>query len=425
MSTLIITLAAPGTAEFASGQALAYCLASESQTVSSHGSAAAALMPRAQNTVLLLPNEALAWHRVKLPKLPRSISSQKMRAIIEGLAEEQLLDDTSTLHIASFRHSNDDPALGTWLAVCNKTWLMQQLQIIQDAGHRISRIACLSYPLASNKSPDTNGSTMKVHVSTAAQACITVSDETSVLSAPLTHARAVWPGLTNSDIFVTAEPAVASAAEAILQTKVTVVQSAAYALQATLDARSIGLDLAQGDLAVTGSGRWLLQVGAKARELVSAPSWRAARWGLALGLLVNVVGLNAWAWKESNTLESKRRQSVQILTQTFPQVKVIVDAPVQMQRELAVLRQTSGGLNNRDMENLLARFASLAPSMQPTAINFASGELSLRGSNLTSTQIAELLPQLRSAGLAVRSEGDRSIVYEAPKISSVLIGGTP
>jgi general secretion pathway protein L len=112
-------------------------------------------------------------------------------------------------------------------------------------------------------------------------------------------------------------------------------------------------------------------------------------------------------------LVAKRQLTTQLLTQTFPQVKVVVDAPVQMQRELGALRQSSGALGSRDLESMYARFAALAAiTTAPSAIDFAAGELSIKGSGLAASQLSGLQDKLQSAGLAVRSEADRVIVSE-------------
>ena len=36
--------------------------------------------------------------------------------------------------------------------------------------------------------------------------------------------------------------------------------------------------------------------------------WKAARWGAALALLAQVVGLNAWAWTENRAIAAKQVQ---------------------------------------------------------------------------------------------------------------------
>jgi general secretion pathway protein L len=419
MSTLIVTLSAPGQP----GHELAYCLTTNAQTISSHGNAALALLPRADETVLLLPSTALSWHRVTLPKLSRSTSAQKMRAVLDGLAEEQLLDDTAALHIAPYRPS-DSTDNTTWLAVCDKDWLVQHLRSVQAAGHKVSRIVPQAFPLSAVDA-DTAAVSHRVHVSgTPEAAWVTLTDASGVLTVPLAHARAAWPEIgADAQVSITAEPAVAAAAEAVLSSKVTIVQSAQQALQATLDARSYGVDLAHGDIAVTGSGRWLQLAGTMVRDLAAAPAWRAARIGFALLLLANVVGLNVWAWKERNALVAKRTLVNQLLTTTFPQVKVVVDAPVQMQREVSSLRQASGTLGSRDLESMYARFAAIAAvNAAPAAIDFAAGEVTVKGSGMAASQLSGLQGKLQNAGLAVRSDADRIVISEA---STPRAGATP
>lgn len=420
MSTLIVTLSPPGS----SPGELAYCLASNAQTISSHGSAPLALLPRADDTVLLLPGAALSWHRVTLPKLSRTTSAQKMRAVLDGLLEEQLLDDTAALHIAHVR-ARDAADHSAWLAVCNKDWLLQQLQSVQAAGHRVSGIVPQAFPQLAQAGAQGSANAGRAHISgTPDAACITLADSDGVLTLPLSQAHVVWPALDVQTLSaITAEPAVAALAEATLGTKVAIAQSAQQALTALLEARSYGIDLAQGDLAVAGSGRWLQLAGTALRDLLSAPAWRAARIGLALLVLAQVVGLNAWAWRERSAVQAKRQQVNQLLTQTFPQVRVVVDAPVQMQREVAALRQASGGLGTRDLESLLARFAAQAAATSaPSAIEFASGEVTLKGAGLDAGQLSGLQPRLQSAGLAVRSEADRIVISET---ASARTGGTP
>ncbi len=413
MTTLIVTLPSPGTAH----SELAYAVANNAQALSNHGSAPLALLPRADETVLLLPSDSVSWHRVSLPKLSRSLSAPKLRSVLEGAIEEHLLDDASAVHIASYRASGNADGTMSWLAVCDKSWLLEHLRSLQNAGHRISRIVPSAFPLnvqQPNAHQTASSGQVRAHVSGIPEAAnVSVADDTGVVSVPLHHARTVWPAL-HTDTLITAEPAVAAAAENIFNTKVTMVQTAQYALLAAQEARNHGVDLAQGELAVKGSGRWLQQASTLLRELVSAPVWRAARMGLALMLLVNIVGLNAWAWKERSALQVKQLQKNQLLTQTFPNVKVVVDAPLQMQRELVALRQSSGAAGSRDLESMYALYSSIvATGSSPTAIEFAAGELTLKGSGLDASQLTTHQARLRSAGLsAVRSDDGRIVVTE-------------
>lgn len=422
MTTLIATLPLPGSPD----RELAYCLVTNAQTVSSYGQAAVGLLPRADEAVLLLPSQALSWHPVTLPKVARSISAARLRAVVDGLVEELVLDDTSELHIALYRPAINIQAGAAWLAACNKAWLADHLQALQAAGQRVSRIVPAAYPAATAKSlgvptePSLNPSPARAHVSGSSETAVfTLTDARGVLSVPLAHAKLVWADLIHNEAAtVTAEPAVAAAAEAVLGIKVSVVQTAQVALQAMLDARSDGVDLAQGPFALSGSDRWVQQLAQIARDVLAAPAWRAARIGALVLAVAQLLGLNAWAWKERVSLDNKRQLSTQLLTQTFPLVKVVVDAPVQMQRELALLRQSSGSLANRDIENLLTKFFAAIPgATAPTAIDYAGGELTLKGTGLSTAQLADALPKLRNANLVARNESDKVIVSEliAPK----------
>jgi general secretion pathway protein L len=424
MTTLIATLSPPNSSSAPAAEVV-YCQVTNAQTVSSYGTAAVGLLPRADEVVLLLPAQAVSWHLVQIPKLARSISAVKLRALVDGLAEELVLDDTAQLHISLYRPKTGD-AGKAWLAVCDTHWLAEQLQSFQAAGHRVRSIVPAAYPSAfapndtlraepqmGDAAPALPANNARMHVSGSLEtATLTVADAAGVLTVPLGQAKLLWPGM-GSDSYITAEPAVAATAEASLGTKVTVVQSAQVALQAMLDANSDGLNLAQGAFALSGSDRWLQKVSHTARDLLSAPAWRTARLGAIVFAVAHLLGLNAWAWKERSSLEAKRGQTTQLLTQNFPQVKVIVDAPVQMQRELALLRQASGSLSGRDLENLMAKFYGAATTATtPSGIEFANGELTLKGTGLGASQLSELQPKLRAAGLTVRSEADRIVVAE-------------
>ena len=101
----------------------------------------------------------------------------------------------------------------------------------------------------------------------------------------------------------------------------------------------------------------------------------------------------------------------EVLTRTFPGVKVVVDAPVQMTRELALLRQATGGASNGDFEAILASFGALALiSSAPSAIEYAANEVRFKGLGLAASQVAEAAGQLKTQGYAVRSEGDSVLI---------------
>ena len=150
------------------------------------------------------------------------------------------------------------------------------------------------------------------------------------MSLPLSsQALALLPSLPE-DTPCVAEPAVAELAEQVLH-RPPVLQQAP---QRWLQAAQSDWDLAQFEFSSSGRARAFKKLGTAWADVLAAPQWRAARWGALLLVAVNLVGLNAWAWRERSALEEKREAIRRTLTQTFPQVKVVVDAPVQMEKEV-------------------------------------------------------------------------------------------
>jgi general secretion pathway protein L len=208
---------------------------------------------------------------------------------------------------------------------------------------------------------------------------------------------------------VRAEPAVAALAERALGQRA----SLHTASQRALEAARGDWDLAQFDLASTGRTRALRQAGSVASALINAPQWRAARWGAGLLVAAHLVGLNAWAWQERQSLSAKQAAVRSTLTQTFPKVQVVVDAPVQMERELAQLRQAAGSVSPRDLEPLLAAAGSALPEgQQPTAIEYTPGELRLRGIAFNPDSEPAVSARLQAAGYQLRQD-DGSLLLRA------------
>jgi General secretion pathway protein L (GspL). len=122
---------------------------------------------------------------------------------------------------------------------------------------------------------------------------------------------------------------------------------------------------------------------------------------------VNLVGLNAWAWRERSALEDKRDALQAMLTQTFPQVKVVVDAPVQMEKEVAALRQATGATSGRDLEAMLGALSTAAPAQRPLgALDFASGELRVKGLALQPGETQAITGALKGQGYSAALQGE-------------------
>ena len=167
------------------------------------------------------------------------------------------------------------------------------------------------------------------------------------------------------------------------------------------------------DLASSSRIRTVKRMSGLARELLQAPGWRPARWGVAIFLLANLLGLNVWAWKEQSALQASRAAVQSTLTQTFPRVKVVVDAPLQMERELSLLRQASGAVTGRDLEPVLSALGSVTGVEQSlNAIEFISGEIRLKGMQLGTPEAARISGQLQRKGFTARQDGDTFFIQQ-------------
>ncbi|MBC7681661.1 MAG: general secretion pathway protein GspL [Ferruginibacter sp.] len=396
MSTLIVLLPLePATGVFD------YVLTSDGRSAASHDRAAAALLPRSTELVAVVPAQALSWHSVQLPKgslkqgtLGGSAGSPRLRAVLEGLLEDRLLEEPTELHFAL---QPDAPTDGpVWVAACNRVWLRTTLAMLEAAHRKVARIV-----------PECAPDSLHLQVIGTPELPQLLSTSLHGVSLlPLNAATLAMAQAAHTEaVELVAEPAVAALAEQLAQRPVTLQQAS----ERWLDSARGRWDLAQFDLSNSTRSRAWKGLAAQATVWLQAPQWQAARWGLALLLLAQIVGLNAWAWKESDSLEAKRIALRTTLTQAFPGVKVVVDAPVQMGRELALLRQTAGATSTRDLEAMLNALGNaLPPPQAATALDFAPGEARLKG--LPTSSDSAIAEKLRASGYSVRAEGNLSIL---------------
>lgn len=137
--------------------------------------------------------------------------------------------------------------------------------------------------------------------------------------------------------------------------------------------QAAGWNLAQFDFRV--QSRLSSRLQATIHALWQGPDWRAARLALVVLLLVHIVGLNVWALLDRAALSAKREQLKNILTQTFPETPVVIDAPQQMTRAVAALRATSGNLSAKDLEPQLAEQATQNQAL--TQVTYDQGTLTV------------------------------------------------
>ena len=362
--------------------------------------APAAVLPRDGDCTLLLPPAALSWHRVRLPagvgrRTPR------LRAVLEGLLEDRLLDEPAGLHLALAPGLTADGH--HWVAACDRTWLHGHLQQLEGAGLRVSRLVPMAVP---------DGESPRLHLlGDATGSWLLASGGTTsggVLMLPATaESLALLRPTDGPDAEASADPELTALAERLLQRPVRPLPRAAW-LQG---AAGSDWDLAQFELARRGPARWAGRLAPRWQSWRTDARWRAARWGLLALVVGQLLGVNAWAWKERADWQARRDAIRATLTDTFPAVTLVVDAPVQMAREVMALRQATGAAAAGDFEPLLGALAQALPAGRAaTGLDYDGRELRVLGLALGGDELAALQARLQSLGYQARVDGERLVL---------------
>jgi general secretion pathway protein L len=406
MSKLIVSLPYPGTSNPAQAGSVLYhyVLARDAQNRSKSGTATLSELPKADATVLVVPARALSWHQVDLPKVPKA----KLRAALDGLLEERLLDDTNAMALALSPEAQAGKATaGAWVAACDKAWLNAAIQACDAAGCRITQVVPEFWPQIEPQ----------IIVSgVPEEAWMTRADAQGVMTVPLRPGDT--SGITGALLAgfpetspVLAEPAVAALAEASLPHKIELRQHSSGLLQS---AASLW-ELAQFEQSLSGDSQGVKSVIRRWQSFWQSPAWRPARWGLAGLLLANVLGLNVWAWQQKSSLTAKRAQLESLLTQSFPSVKVVQDAPKQMSREMVQLRQATGASGLQNFESMISAFSTVNSSpavvnIAPTAIEYVADSMNLKGVKLAGNELSAAQAKLKVMGYTLTQNGDTSSI---------------
>jgi len=368
----------------------------------------------------IVPAAALSWHRVSLPVgLQRQAS--RLSPALQSLMEEPLLDEPEAMHLSM--QADWEANSPGWVAACNKAWLKHHLSQLQTMGHVVHRIV-----------PEWAPSTVKGEVSawvsgTPEDAWLWVNNAQGAWRLPLLAGLRYWAeqlqSLPNAQdiparVVIQADPAVADLAQNALRQLQSHHQAefserfntwrieVVTAVQRYAKAGAANWDLAQFEFAAHGSARWLQKANRLWQTFAKGEAWKPARWSLALLVLAQCVGLNVAAWQLNAQVKLQRDLQKSILTQSFPNVTV-VDAPLQMAKELERLQRNSGAVSARDFEWVLQAVGAALPAGQSISnLDYqvqGNGETRLQGLQLTEAQNSEFAKALRNQGLDAQLNG--------------------
>lgn len=381
----------------------AYVLSPDGIAVARHGNAAPALLPRADSVVVVVADTDVSWHRITVPKAPAA----RLRAALASVLEDQLLGEPDAVHLALAPGASGGHS--AWVAVLDKAWFVGALATLEQAGIRVDRAVPMAWP----EDTPLGHFCCAFGADASAPMQLTWSDAAGVaaISVQGSLARQMLPLWAAQPARWSAHPAVAAPAERWLGATVQVLTDEQRMLQAV---RSLW-NLRQFDLAPRQRGaRALREAG---RQFLS-DSWRPVRYGLVALALLQVVGLNLWAWHQQRQIDQRRDAMTRLLRDTHPQLRTVLDAPVQMERETQALRAAAGRSDDTDLETLLGAAAAVWPeNLAPlSTLRFESGRLSFGASDWSDEQIAQFRAQLFHDGWEVTSNnGVLTISRGAPR----------
>ena len=417
MSLLVVQLsprdrlgARSGPPDAAAGQRVPaewpYVLSTDGRSVSQAGRASTALLPRADQVVLLLAAGDVSWHRIDIPKAPAA----RLRDALAGVMEEALLNEGAALHFALA----DDalPGRSGWVAVTDGPRLGEALAALESAGQGVEKVVPAAMPAAPARGHFHLGAGLEGEAADAhASPWLMLSQPEGVLNLRVGGlARTRLPADGMADVRWTSTPAAAQAAERWLGSPLAIQGEAEHALEAAL-AR---VNLRQFDLAPRTRGTRALRQAAK--RFFSA-DWRPVRLGVAALALLHLVGLNAYAWQQRQALAERRSAMSELLRAAHPGVRTVLDAPVQMQRETDRLRAAAGRAGDGDLEALLSAAAAAWPDgLGPTqTIRFEPGSLTLAAQGWGEPQILQFRERIRSAGYGAEFADGRVTLTRASR----------
>lgn len=375
-------------------QEWAFVFSHDGRGVAQQGTAALALLPKADEVLLLVADADMSWHHVQIPKAPAA----RLRAALVGVMEEALLDDAEALHFALAPGAA--PGRTGWVAVTHRPQLAAALDALEAAGLSVLRVVPASVPTLPGSPARGHFHASGSSEGSSPRLSLAREDGVLVLGLAGTLSRALQPSEPGTRW--TATPAAAAAAENWLGAPVAVWTDAERALESVQGAAN----LRQFDLAPKRRGTRAL------RDLAQrffSREWRAVRWGLVSLVVLQLVGLNAYAWQQKQMLAAKRQAMNTLLRSAHPGVQVVLDAPLQMERETERLRAAAGKPGDGDLESLLAAAAGAWPdgAGPVQGLRFEPGKLSMVAQGWGDPQLVQFKDRLRPAGLGAELQEGR------------------
>ena len=362
---------------------LRYAVRANNGELQRNGTAQLAELPRTERVDIIVPASMVLFTEVKLPP----VRGQKLRQLLPFAVEEKILSDPDQVQVAV--GARDEGGL-TRLAVVDRIWLDTCCDRLRRLGLRpINGFAETCLPELEPNAWTLIWDGQDGFVRTAVGAGLAL-DSMGVSGAPFGLRRAVEEARINTrlpeKIILRATDAAASVPDLQLwstQLGVSVVPGQDWHWAPRFLNTANAINLLQGDYAPSSSLReWVPQL----RPILLLA-------GLIIGAQVLATGADWWRLnREKKNLTAEMNK---IFKTAFPNASVVVDPPLQMQRNLAELRRASGQAQPNDFLPLLAKILPLMSAATAVeAMTYEQGALKVDAMFRDEASVSDLRKRL-------------------------------
>jgi len=360
--------------------ALEWVLRAERGRLLAKGRDELAKMPGADELELIVPAGVVAFSRVKLP----AGKGEKLRRLLPYAVEDRVAGEPDALHVAMGPMQDGETAV----AVVNRAWVTRVLKLFASAGMKPRRMlpeTLLVGMLPGGWSVVWAEAEGFVRAGECAGQMLDGGAPPLALRLLLDEARQAGRAPERLTVHGNVE-----GLEQWSETLGLPVVSASSWDWRTADSSAVPIDLMQGEFSPRSS----------LPEFVSR--LRPALILLGLIALLQFGGSVADWWRLKSEKQQIVKKMEQDFRQIFPEEKVLVDVPLQMERKLDGLRRNAGSMTENDFIPALARLAPLLDvSVQNRVerINFERGALKVEMLAEASAYADELRHRLQGASL--------------------------
>ena len=367
-----------------------------------------AALPKADKVQVVAPAARVLLTSVRVPLRNR----QKLLKLLPYAVEDKLMYDPDSIHVAAgARQSNDEVAV----AVIEQRWMEAVMNALRQAGQRphemwpetlLGKIR----PGAWQVVWQGQGGFARIGES-AGFALDGGNEEAPPLALSLAVQEARLAGKAPGSIAVSMPDGVPAPNFALWQEHLGVEVAPGHPWDWAAQARQSagGINLLQGEFAPAGIGtEWL-------------PRLKPAL--ILVGMIAALqLGGGIIDWSVLTYQQRQLRHDMEAnFRKAFPEAKAVVDAPLQMRRNLAELRHAAGLADSGDFLPLLAKAApQLAGNASIQSMQYEHGRLKL-GVRLESSSAAELKGRLVAAGMM--AEFDNASAQKNATVNLLLSEG--